>query len=141
MAEKKWTIGREYLTETCFSEQDFEFMEKDRRTHSSDWLDTSKQMKGYKKYSDREPFQFVQLSRGLEAKINDAFRIPLRDYITDVCSMTSDRPFYDAYIDVKIYRDPEMLDVSYMNRFLNRNHMRFTFGKVVFCHHMLVVGI
>ena len=110
MTEIKFTLGREYLNALAYSDTDYEFMEKDRRTHSSDWLDTSKQMKGYKKYSDREPFQFVQLSRGLEAKINDAFRIPLRDYITDVCSMTSDRPFYDAYIDVKIYRDPVQSD-------------------------------
>ena len=110
MAEIKFTLGREYLNALAYSDTDYEFMEKDRRTHSSDWLDTSKRIKEYKKYSDREPFQLVQLSKGLEAKINDAFRIPLRDYITDVCSMTSDRPFYDAYIDVKIYRDPAQAD-------------------------------
>ena len=110
MAEIKFTLGREYLNALAYSDTDYEFMEKDRRTHSSDWLDTSKQIKGYKKYSDREPFQLVQLAKGLEAKVNDAFRIPLRHYITDVCSITSDRPFYDAYIDVKIYRDPVQSD-------------------------------
>ena len=110
MAETKFTLGREYLNTLAYSDSDYEFMEKDRRTHSSDWLDTSKQIKEYRRYGDREPFQLVQLSKGLEAKVNDAFRIPLRHYITNVCSMTSDRPFYDAYIDVKIYRDPVQAD-------------------------------
>ena len=110
MAEIKFTVGREYLNDLAYSDTDYTFMEKDRRTHSSDWLDTSAKLNGYKKYGDREPYQLVRLSKGLEAKVNDAFRIPLRHYITDVCSMTSDRPFYDAYVDVKIYRDPVQSD-------------------------------
>ena len=110
MAEIKFTLGREYLNDLAYSVTDYTFMEKDRRTHSSDWLDTSAKLNGYKKYGDREPYQLVRLSKGLEAKVNDAFRIPLRHYITDVCSMTSDRPFYDAYVDVKIYRDPVQSD-------------------------------
>jgi len=102
----KITLGREYLNDLPYSETEYAYMEKDRGTHRTDWLDEKEELQGYLPYVNREPAEFESLSKVLQAKINYVYRSSLVKYITEVCEMTKDRPFYDAYLDVKIYRDP-----------------------------------
>ena len=102
----KFTMGREYINNLDYTEKDYILMEKDRKTHISDWFDLSKSIPEYIDFSQRVHNSYVVLSKVLQAKINFQFQTLLREYIISVCEMTKDRPFGDAYLDLKIYPDP-----------------------------------
>ena len=86
-------------------------MEKDRRTHISDWDKSHDAPDQYKAYEDRIDINFVKASDWLTTIINDEYSAYLQEFIGQVCSMTISRPFEDAFFDVKLYPDPERIDL------------------------------
>jgi len=74
-------MGREYINNLDYTEKDYILMEKDRKTHISDWFDLSKSIPEYIDFSQRVHNSYVVLSKVLQAKINFQFQTLLREYI------------------------------------------------------------